>query len=255
MFPSFEFVVEVNYEDFDQWLSFWLSQHDYQFCFNASRSSTIINIEVLEKIFLVEPDIVLQSKQNLWQRFNNWFDELLAQPDILAPRYKCDHEITNFQLIRLSEDRTQVQSWLNVEWQGFTLDFLIAVTKAYEETIPTILSLLKQMEPICSDKVIQTYLDLIKQNITHDNQIYSQDEIDIESKKEAFDNDEDETNKALNYIEEKILAAFSKLRDEGLHTSDEAIAAHLPESRKGQPYSRETVNRYRNNMRKRGFDV
>ena len=60
----------------------------------------------------------------------------------------------------------------------------------------------------------------------------------------------------LSYVEKKIKAAYDAVVARGdLHPTDEAIAARLPLGRKGQPYSRETVNRYRNKMRKRGIEV
>ncbi len=60
----------------------------------------------------------------------------------------------------------------------------------------------------------------------------------------------------LSYPEMKIKAAYDQIVAEGyLYPTDETIAARLPLSRKGQPYTRETVNRYRGKMRKRGIDV
>lgn len=55
-----------------------------------------------------------------------------------------------------------------------------------------------------------------------------------------------------NYLEDKIREACKALQAEGLHPTDELVAARLPQSRKGQAYSREWVNKKRNEMRKRG---
>lgn len=62
-------------------------------------------------------------------------------------------------------------------------------------------------------------------------------------------------NDELTYDEQKILKAYNALLEDGLHPSDEAIAARLPLGRKGKPYSRETVNRKRQEMRKKGIQV
>ncbi len=60
----------------------------------------------------------------------------------------------------------------------------------------------------------------------------------------------------LNYAEQKIKEVFDRIVAKGqLHPTDDAIAAQLPIGRKGQPYTRETVNRYRNKMRGRGIEV
>jgi hypothetical protein len=59
----------------------------------------------------------------------------------------------------------------------------------------------------------------------------------------------------LDYLESKILQAYHDLEKEDLSPTDERIAARLPESRKGQPYTRETVNRKRQAMRGRDIQV
>jgi hypothetical protein len=59
----------------------------------------------------------------------------------------------------------------------------------------------------------------------------------------------------LDYMETKILQACKDLRAEKMFPTDDLIAARLPYGQKGQPYTRETVNRKRNKMRERGIDV
>ena len=59
----------------------------------------------------------------------------------------------------------------------------------------------------------------------------------------------------MNFLEGKIKEIYDKYIDSSQIPTDEMIAIKLPNSRKGQPYTRETVNRYRNKMRKRGIDV
>lgn len=60
----------------------------------------------------------------------------------------------------------------------------------------------------------------------------------------------------LTYPERRIKRVYDQIVAEGqLHPTDEVIAARLPLGRKGQPYARETVNRYRVKMRKRGIEV
>jgi hypothetical protein len=57
------------------------------------------------------------------------------------------------------------------------------------------------------------------------------------------------------YLESKILQAYHDLEKEDLSPTDERIAMRLPESRKGQKYSRGHVNRVRQEMRRRGIKV
>lgn len=60
----------------------------------------------------------------------------------------------------------------------------------------------------------------------------------------------------LSYQEQKIKQVYDAIVTEGeLHPTDERIAAKLPIGQKGTPYARETVNRYRRKMRKRGIKV
>lgn len=59
----------------------------------------------------------------------------------------------------------------------------------------------------------------------------------------------------LQYLEKKIYDAYHDYLKDGIKPSDEEIAAKLPRSNKGKYYTRETVNRKRNHMRKRGIDV
>ncbi|MBM3131368.1 MAG: hypothetical protein FJ009_22435 [Chloroflexi bacterium] len=56
-------------------------------------------------------------------------------------------------------------------------------------------------------------------------------------------------------LESKILQARQALLDEDLPDTDANIAARLPPSRKGHPYTREWINRVRNRMRRRGIEV
>lgn len=65
-----------------------------------------------------------------------------------------------------------------------------------------------------------------------------------------------ETAVTLNYIEQKIKDAYDRIVSEReLYPTDDAIAARLPIGRKGQPITRETVNRYRRKMRRRDIKV
>jgi len=59
----------------------------------------------------------------------------------------------------------------------------------------------------------------------------------------------------LKYVEQKIKAAYDEFLKQKQSPTDEDIAAKLPLNSRGQPYVRETVNRYRNAMRKRGIEV
>lgn len=65
-----------------------------------------------------------------------------------------------------------------------------------------------------------------------------------------------EVTPALSYVEQRIKEIYDLIISNGeLYPTDEAIAANLPLGRKGQPYTRETVNRYRVRMRGRGIVV
>lgn len=67
---------------------------------------------------------------------------------------------------------------------------------------------------------------------------------------------DEEAETKLAYTEQRIKDTYDLIVAEGqLHPTDETIAARLPLGPKGQPYTRETVNRYRNKMRKRGIGV
>jgi hypothetical protein len=59
----------------------------------------------------------------------------------------------------------------------------------------------------------------------------------------------------IDYLEMKILEARQALLEEGLPDTDMNIAMRLPLSRKGQTYTREWINRKRNDMRRRGITV
>lgn len=59
----------------------------------------------------------------------------------------------------------------------------------------------------------------------------------------------------MSYIEGKILQVYIDLQASGLPTTDEMIAARLPLGPKGKNCARETVNRKRNKMRRRGIEV
>lgn len=65
-----------------------------------------------------------------------------------------------------------------------------------------------------------------------------------------------DTMPELSYSERKIKEAYDRIIEKGeFHPTDEAIANELPIGRKGEKLSRETVNRYRNKMRRRGVEV
>lgn len=58
-----------------------------------------------------------------------------------------------------------------------------------------------------------------------------------------------------DHTDKQIIEAVKKLRANRQRATDEEVAALLPESRPGQMYARETVNRRRTKLRERGFDV
>ena len=65
-----------------------------------------------------------------------------------------------------------------------------------------------------------------------------------------------EITASLDYTERKIKDAYDRLVSEGqLSPTDEVLAARLPIGPRGKAYTRETVNRYRNKMRRRGIEV
>lgn len=66
---------------------------------------------------------------------------------------------------------------------------------------------------------------------------------------------EEEDDDEGDYLESKILQAREALLEEDLPDTDANIAARLPSSRKGNPYTREWINRVRNRMRRRGIEV
>lgn len=60
----------------------------------------------------------------------------------------------------------------------------------------------------------------------------------------------------FNPVQQKIIEALFYLKDKGIDDpSDAQIAERVGTNRRGQDYTRETINRERSKLRKMGFDV